>query len=465
MDSKNKIEKISLDISNYWTSNDFLTEANKNCGTLVAFDWKEGYLAEINTNVDLSALECENFKFDTFVNFLKKNNFTSVLGLPNVVGGPDKVWTDKLKETLKSNEIDYDEYIVNKWPSPIPEFDVSDNIFILRYSFDEDSKVDTLAASQYLFEEFMKRSDWKKYYKDVDSEEKTRVIIFINDIENLILHGSFDNLVYLPTEWNLIFPGYWSNNTMDAWIGQPIESNKFLLVSWRMSGSEFCKELIRENYPETTPVNYWAKSHIILDDKVTRNLIDIADTKVFVVITDPREVAMNLVYFDNGRHGLESDYEIGTLTNHDSVQFLNEVADKQIDLINHYNKVFGDNCIVLRYEDAFHYQDKFLDRVSNFLGSEPLKIDDVRKYKWSIYKNVGDFNNFFDEDVLIEHYNEYRWFYEKWGYPNQGLQLLKYNWHVGHPDVSNRQLTEDYKEMLKRNGVQPSDRTRDINEF
>ena len=185
MDSKNKIEKISLDISNYWTSNDFLTEANKNCGTLVAFDWKEGYLAEINTNVDLSALECENFKFDTFVNFLKKNNFTSVLGLPNVVGGPDKVWTDKLKETLKSNEIDYDEYIVNKWPSPIPEFDVPDNIFILRYSFDEDSKVDTLAASQYLFEVFMKRSDWKKYYKDVASEEKTRVIIFINDIENM----------------------------------------------------------------------------------------------------------------------------------------------------------------------------------------------------------------------------------------------------------------------------------------
>ena len=33
------IEKISLEIANYWTSNDFLTETNKNCGTLVAFDW------------------------------------------------------------------------------------------------------------------------------------------------------------------------------------------------------------------------------------------------------------------------------------------------------------------------------------------------------------------------------------------------------------------------------------------
>jgi len=191
MDSKNKIEKISLDISNYWTSNDFLTEANKNCGTLVAFDWKEGYLAEINTNVDLSTLECENFKFDTFVNFLKKNNFTSVLGLPNVVGGPDKVWTDKLKETLKSNEIDYDEYIVNKWPSPIPEFDVPDNIFMLRYSYDEFSKIDQLAAYQNNFETFIKESDWKNYYKDKEFEGRTRVIVLCNDVENLVLKDEF----------------------------------------------------------------------------------------------------------------------------------------------------------------------------------------------------------------------------------------------------------------------------------
>ena len=69
----------------------------------------------------------------------------------------------------------------------------------------------------------------------------------------------------LSKEWIEMIPGYWEYKK-DAWLGQPIESNKFLLVSWRMSGSEFCKELIRENYPETTPLNNWAKSHIILDD-------------------------------------------------------------------------------------------------------------------------------------------------------------------------------------------------------
>ena len=56
MTKKNDIEKISLDIANYWISNNFFTESNNKCGTLVAFDWVEGYLTEINTNIDLNDL-------------------------------------------------------------------------------------------------------------------------------------------------------------------------------------------------------------------------------------------------------------------------------------------------------------------------------------------------------------------------------------------------------------------------
>ena len=188
------LESISLDIANYWTSNDFLTESNKNCGTLVAFDWVEGYLTEINTNIDLSDLELDGFKFDDFVDFLKNNNFNHVLGLRSVAfeHNPSPEWTDKLKEILKSNEIHYDEYVVDQWPLRIPEFDVPDNIFILRYSFDPHNKVDSLAATGVLFKDFIENSDWGKYYKDVDSEVKTRVIIFCSDIENIILHESFD---------------------------------------------------------------------------------------------------------------------------------------------------------------------------------------------------------------------------------------------------------------------------------
>jgi len=188
------LEEISLEISNYWTSNDFLTESNKNCGTLVAFDWREDCLSEINTNIDLSYLEVENFGFDIFVDFLKKNNFTFVLGLRNIVfkDNPSLEWTDKFKEILKSNEIDYDEYMIGRYPAPIPEFDVPDNIFILRYSFDPYNKIDGFASNKFLFEEFIKKSDWEEYYKGVYSEVKTRVIVFCSELENLILHESFD---------------------------------------------------------------------------------------------------------------------------------------------------------------------------------------------------------------------------------------------------------------------------------
>ena len=145
-----------------------------------------------NTNIDLGELECDNFKFDELIEFLNKNNFTFVLGLRNIVHGPSEEWTDKLKEILKSNEIDYDEYIVESWPAPIPEFDIPDNIFILRYSYDENSKIDKLAAFPYMFRDFMIKSDWEEYYNDKDSEDKKRVIIFCSDIENLVLARGFN---------------------------------------------------------------------------------------------------------------------------------------------------------------------------------------------------------------------------------------------------------------------------------
>ncbi len=241
-------------------------------------------------------------------------------------------------------------------------------------------------------------------------------------------------MIKLPTGWFEESPGLFSFSDSDehanwkAWIHEPIESNKFLIVSWRMSGSEFCKELIRENYPSTNPQNYWSKSHIILEDEITRILIDNANTKVFVAITDPREVAMNLVYFDNGLHLHSSDYQRDNyvVNSTKTTQFFKEVADKQINLIHHYKKVFGDNCASIRYEDALWYQDNFHDKVSKLIGEEPLRIDGGEKYRRSIYKNVGYFYQFFDKDVLDKHYDEYKWFYEQWGYPKEGLLIKKY---------------------------------------
>ena len=126
------IETISLDIANYWVANDFFTESNRKCGALIAFDWVDNHLVDFNTNIDLGDSELTDFKFDTLIDFLKKNNFTFVLGLRNTAFdyNPTEEWTHKLKENLESNEIGYDEYMVETWPAPIPEFDVPDGIFI-----------------------------------------------------------------------------------------------------------------------------------------------------------------------------------------------------------------------------------------------------------------------------------------------------------------------------------------------
>ncbi len=184
------IASISLDIANYWTSNDYLTETNERSGTLVAFDWKEDDLLQINTNIDLGNVESYEFKFDTLAEFLKKNDFNFVLGLRNIMykHNPSNKWTDNLKLSLESNEIDYDEYVVDSWPSPIPSFDIPENVFILRYSYDEYSKIDKMAANQFLFKRFIIKSDWEKYFKNSNSKSTERVIVFCNDIENIILH-------------------------------------------------------------------------------------------------------------------------------------------------------------------------------------------------------------------------------------------------------------------------------------
>ena len=41
-------------------------------------------------------------------------------------------------------------------------------------------------------QDFIKDSDWKKYYKYTAFGKKRRVIVLCSDVENLILHESFD---------------------------------------------------------------------------------------------------------------------------------------------------------------------------------------------------------------------------------------------------------------------------------
>ena len=97
-----KIEDLSLEIANYWTSSKMFQETNTNCGALIAFDWHGDCLSEINTNIDLRDLEIDNFKFHSLIYFIAENNFNYILGLRNVryKHNPSESWTNKLKEHL-----------------------------------------------------------------------------------------------------------------------------------------------------------------------------------------------------------------------------------------------------------------------------------------------------------------------------------------------------------------------------
>ena len=189
-----EISKVSLDIVNYWRDNQYLTESNKNAGVIVAFDWLNDKLIEINTNIDLGEFELKYFQFDTFKNFIQKNNFNFVLGLRDgTISNPSDEWTEKLSNVLKSNDIDYDEYIVDVWPTPIPEFDIEDNIFTLRYAYDEYSKLDRFASNGSKFNEWIGDSKWSNYFEGSIHSiyVKRRVIVLCSDVGNLILSDEF----------------------------------------------------------------------------------------------------------------------------------------------------------------------------------------------------------------------------------------------------------------------------------
>lgn len=196
-------EEISIQICNEWISRGFFKETNKNCSPLVAFDWIEdehkSYLVDFNTNIDLKDNIVDTFLFNHFIDFLLSNNYKNVLGLRNTgyLSNPSKKWTSKLKECLGNHNIEYDEFLVNRWPEPMPNFEVDYELFMLRYSFDEYSPIDKFASSNRMFENFISRTNYSENFKsnqnsDLSNYQKYRVIVLINDCENIILHNQYE---------------------------------------------------------------------------------------------------------------------------------------------------------------------------------------------------------------------------------------------------------------------------------
>jgi hypothetical protein len=174
---------ISLEIANHLIKE--ITKTNKNCGTLVGFDWVDDNLCDMNTNLLLSDNEISSIDFDVISSFFNENNFDRVLGIRtdfDNMTNPSEKWTKMLVDSLDKKNISYDEYLIRDWPFIIPKFDVSENVFILRYGFNENNKIDYLSKYENEFSNFMENSRWKKFYKKNNDGYNKRITILCSDI-------------------------------------------------------------------------------------------------------------------------------------------------------------------------------------------------------------------------------------------------------------------------------------------
>jgi hypothetical protein len=204
----------------------------------------------------------------------------------------------------------------------------------------------------------------------------------------------------------------WDINETDFWLFKPVEHTKFMLVSWRMCGSEFIRESIRENFPSTENIRTWGKTHVIPPRKYQK-IIKNTRPKIIFCIADPRDVAAHIKTFGNGGHIHHRDSF--TDINNETI-FLNENLKKITNLMTYYSKTFSRDMIILRYEDAVKNRRKFLNQVSKFLGEKPLNVDDREKYLSPMYKQIGVYRNVFSEKGLSYHKRANNSFYNKWGY-------------------------------------------------
>tara|TARA_R100000008_G_scaffold16408_1_gene8077 strand:+ start:2473 stop:5814 length:3342 start_codon:yes stop_codon:yes gene_type:complete len=136
----------------------------KNHGVIVAYDFipsnKELKMLEMNTNVAIYKEYIPYFDFSSFSKFCQKNRYTKVVGVINKEWY-SRSWTAKttpstdfislLEDYLSGVGVTFELFTAPKWPKPIPKIDTDDNTFVLRFSFDPESKIDKLASDKSLF--------------------------------------------------------------------------------------------------------------------------------------------------------------------------------------------------------------------------------------------------------------------------------------------------------------------------
>ncbi|SVC22118.1 uncharacterized protein METZ01_LOCUS274972, partial [marine metagenome] len=163
-------EKI-VEISRTFFGEEYWGNTN-NHGVIIAYDFipsnKELKLLEMNTNVGIFKEYIPYFDFLALSKFCRKNGFKKVIGVVSKhwynrgwgagrSSTPSKDFMSLLENMLYSSGIKFELFPAPKYPAPIPEIDTDDNTFVLRFSFDPESKIDEMASDKSLLIDHIKK--------------------------------------------------------------------------------------------------------------------------------------------------------------------------------------------------------------------------------------------------------------------------------------------------------------------
>ena len=151
----------------------FLTGSNaqywagkgNNYGVIAGYDWvpSSGSLKLIEFNTNIQTPPETNF-LDSAVTWWKANNYdTIVLVIRNEVGNviPPLNIVGDITASLQSDGLTSSIYVQDEYPAAVPDFDVPNTTFVLRFGFDSASPIDYLASDKREFRNFASSSGFE----------------------------------------------------------------------------------------------------------------------------------------------------------------------------------------------------------------------------------------------------------------------------------------------------------------
>jgi len=164
------LKEETINISKNFNTSEFWGD-KVNEGVLIAYDFipsnKKLKLLEMNTNIGIFKEYIPYFDFNGFSSFCKKNKYKKVISVVNKhwynrgygsrSSTPSRDFMSLLESMLHKCGVKFELFSAPNYPESIPEIDTDKNTFILRFSFDPDSKIDSLAADKNLFREHIKK--------------------------------------------------------------------------------------------------------------------------------------------------------------------------------------------------------------------------------------------------------------------------------------------------------------------